>query len=274
MDLAPFEKDIDELLDEYSQCGSPSFSAFKKVWSSRKFSYLYEGRPTSNSAVFMQSLYAHCIGNMTRPGTLQRRLGGLYCLYCLYEIQPFKPCFKIYISLGQLKHLKQLVVDAKDGVVAVTALVKRMLERHMFLFGSVDTVGGSLKQRVDEIKRLQNKLVETAYDKLLANSQIEEYLHMNLGLELDLNGLKKMSTDYARAKELAIREASETVEVGEVKQMAERGEEVGTKLEELVARWEARRKDFSRQTGIARAAEAAEPTDEFGAELELLLSED
>lgn len=40
-------------------------------------------------------------GYMVGTGSLSKRLGALYCLYCLYETQPFKPPFKIYLSLGK-----------------------------------------------------------------------------------------------------------------------------------------------------------------------------
>ena len=42
-------------------------------------------------------LYA---GHMVSDGDFSRKLGGLYCLYCLFGTQPYKPCFKIYLSLG------------------------------------------------------------------------------------------------------------------------------------------------------------------------------
>lgn len=41
-------------------------------------------------------------GYMISTASLSHRLGGLYCLYCLYEVQPFKPPFKIYLSIGML----------------------------------------------------------------------------------------------------------------------------------------------------------------------------
>ncbi|XP_078437154.1 small nuclear RNA activating complex (SNAPc), subunit SNAP43 protein isoform X1 [Wolffia australiana] len=275
VDVTAFEKDIEELLDEFELCGSLLFSAFKKVWLSRKFSYVFEGRPAMhNSGVFMQCLYSHCIGTMSKSGTLSRRLGGLYCLYSLHEVQPFKPSFKIYISLAELKRLRQLVLDSKkEGLELVSALVNRMMERQSFLFGSVDAVhSDSLKQRVDEVKKLQNRLLETAYDKLLACSQIEDYLRMNLGQELELNQVKRMSSDYLNAKQLAMAEASKTVKLGEARIIAERGDEVGAKMEELVEEWDAAREEFLRTTGLDQAATV--PEDEFGAELEQLLFED
>jgi snRNA-activating protein complex subunit 1 len=35
----------------------------KRVWLSKKFSYIYEASPSSNLAFFMQSLYSHSIGS-------------------------------------------------------------------------------------------------------------------------------------------------------------------------------------------------------------------
>lgn len=43
---------------------STTLADMKRVWSSRKFSYIYEACPSTNQAFFMQSLYAHCIGNV------------------------------------------------------------------------------------------------------------------------------------------------------------------------------------------------------------------
>lgn len=79
---------------------SKTLADMKRVWISKKFSYIYEACPSTNLAFFMQSVYAHCIGYMASTVSLSHRLGGLYCLYCLYETQPFKPPFKVYISLG------------------------------------------------------------------------------------------------------------------------------------------------------------------------------
>ncbi|XP_078437155.1 small nuclear RNA activating complex (SNAPc), subunit SNAP43 protein isoform X2 [Wolffia australiana] len=238
VDVTAFEKDIEELLDEFELCGSLLFSAFKKVWLSRKFSYVFEGRPAMhNSGVFMQCLYSHCIGGLQEPC---QRVG----------------------------HCPE---DLEDCTASILSM--RMMERQSFLFGSVDAVhSDSLKQRVDEVKKLQNRLLETAYDKLLACSQIEDYLRMNLGQELELNQVKRMSSDYLNAKQLAMAEASKTVKLGEARIIAERGDEVGAKMEELVEEWDAAREEFLRTTGLDQAATV--PEDEFGAELEQLLFED
>ncbi|TVU49337.1 hypothetical protein EJB05_00645, partial [Eragrostis curvula] len=49
MDLAPFKLDIDELLADYAKENYTSFADFKRVWTAKKFSYIYEGRPKTNS---------------------------------------------------------------------------------------------------------------------------------------------------------------------------------------------------------------------------------
>lgn len=272
MDLTPFKLDIDELVDDYVKEELTTLADMKRVWAAKKFSYIYEARPSSNSACFMQSLFAHAIGHMVSEASLSQRLGGLYCLYCLYGTQPYKPCFKIYLSLGELKRLKALVIDAKqNGIGVVSALVKRMMDKNMFLFGFVDIDGGSITQSVEEITKLQSKRVQIAYDKLLSNTRIDDYLHMDLGMELDLEALKKMSTDYAKAKELAVKEASGRVDVEDIKHIAENKKLVGNMVEDIVKEWDVQKETFSKQTGIYRRNDIV-AADDFE-ELERLLSE-
>lgn len=70
----------------------------------------------------------------------------------------------MFPASGELKGLKMLVVDAKKmDISVVPVLVKRMLDKGMFLFGSVDIVGGC--QKVDEVMKLENKRVQMAYEK-------------------------------------------------------------------------------------------------------------
>ncbi|XP_072989136.1 uncharacterized protein [Typha latifolia] len=272
MDLSSFKLDIDELLAVFAEGEFVKLADFKRFWMAKKFSYIYEARPTSNSAFFMQSLYSHSIGHMVSQGSLSRRLGGLYCLYCLYETQPYKPCFKIYLSLGDLKRLRILVVDAKENSIGVApALVKRMLDKNMILFGFVDLLGGSVTQRVDEITKIQNKRAQIAYDKLFANTHIEDYLHMDLGVEMELGTLKKMSKEYEQAKEFAIKEASEKVEVEDIKHIQETKKTASTMVEEIMKEWDTQKEQFYNQTGISRRNEIV-AVDAFD-ELEQLLRE-
>ncbi|KAJ8628802.1 hypothetical protein MRB53_022125 [Persea americana] len=273
MDLTPFKLDIDELLNEFVEHGSRTLADMKKVWLSRKFSYIFEARPTTNLAFFMQSLYAHALSHMVPTGSLSRRLGAFYCLYCLYETQPFKPPFKIYLSLGELRRLRDLVVEAKQSSIRVlSALVKRMMDRNMFLFGSVDINDSAITERINEITKLQNVSVQIASERLFANTRIEERLHMDLGAELDLQVLRKMSTEYEKAKELTIKEASNFVGMEDIKHIAESRNRVGDATAKISEEWDAQKELFYQRTGTKNPHEESEAT-EFDKELEHLLTD-
>ncbi|KZV50208.1 hypothetical protein F511_21123 [Dorcoceras hygrometricum] len=268
MDLKPFKLDIDELINDFNECGSNTFAEFKRLWLSRKFSFIFEARPSSNQGFFMQSLYAHSIGHMVSTGSLSNRLGGLYCLYCLFETQPFKPCFKIYLSLGELRKLKNLVMEAKAiDLKVVSALVKSMLTKNMFLFGYMGANEGSVTERVNELTDIQNAHVQTAYQKLFANTRLEHFIHMDLARELDVDLLKKKSSEYAVAKELAIKEASQVLDVENIKHIAENKISIGDVVEKTVADWNIQKEMFYDQTGIHSAA--AEPPNQENNELYL-----
>ncbi|KAL6537554.1 hypothetical protein OROMI_026088 [Orobanche minor] len=61
MDLKPFKLDVDDLIHEFAESTSTTLAEFKRVWLSRKFSFLFEASPSTNQGFFMQSLYAHSI---------------------------------------------------------------------------------------------------------------------------------------------------------------------------------------------------------------------
>ncbi|KAH7856965.1 hypothetical protein Vadar_007382 [Vaccinium darrowii] len=251
MDLKPFKLDIDELINEFVESKMTSLAEMKRIWLSRKFSFIFEASPSTNLAFFMQSLYAHSIGYMISTASLSHRLGGLYCLYCLHEVQPFKPPFKIYMSIGELKRLRILVIEAKEeSIKVVSALVKKMLEKNMFLFGFVDINDGSVAERVNEITDMQNARVQMAYKMLFAKTRIEEFMHMDLGKELDVDVIKKLSTDYAAAKEVAIREASDLVDLQNIKHIAENKKLVGEVVEKTAEDWMVQKEVFYQQTGL------------------------
>ncbi|XAR68778.1 hypothetical protein NMG60_11000143 [Bertholletia excelsa] len=255
MDLKPFKLDIDELINEFVENKFTTLADMKRVWLSRKFSFIFEAGPSTNLAFFMQSLYAHSIGYMVSTTTLSHRLGGLYCLYCLYEVQRFKPPFKIYLSLGDLKRLRDLIIDAKEkGIKVVPALAKRMLERNLFLFGSVDINESSVKERVNELTDIQNTRVQVAYKKLFSDTRIEQFIKMDLGKELEVDTLKKMSKDYAVAKELAIRDASEVLAVQNIKHIAESKGLFGEEVEKTAQDWNTQKTLFYEQTGLDQQA--------------------
>lgn len=265
MNTDNFKKDIDELIAQFAQDESKTLADMKRVWISKKFSYIYEASPSKNLAFFMQSLYAHCIGYMVSNGSLSHRLGGLYCLYCLYETQPFKPPFKVYISLGELKNLKILVIDAKaNDIGVVPALVKRMLESNTFLFGAVDLAECSATETVNQLEQLQKARIQAAYEKLFDSMPIENYVRMDLGLEVDLNLLKKMSAEYAEAKNVAIKEASSILDVQNIKHISEDKELIGDVVEKIADDWHVQKQTFYKETGLGE-------TDEYEQELEQLL---
>ncbi|KAH9767204.1 Small nuclear RNA activating complex (SNAPc) subunit SNAP43 protein [Citrus sinensis] len=251
MDLSPFKQDIDELIDEFAQDELRTLADMKRVWLSRKFTYIYEASPSTNLSFFMQSLYAH-----TTPPH----------------------------PTGELKKLKELVVEAKNkDIRVVPALVKRMLEKKIFLFGFVDLNESSITETVNQLTDLQNARVQVAYEKLFASTRIEHFIHMDLGMEVDLNVLLKMSTEYAEAKKQAIQEASEVVDVQNVKHIVDDQELMGDVVEKITENWNVQRELFYQQTRMDQQPPAAEQRqlqvkddeqggdEEFGQELEQLL---
>ncbi|KAH9702602.1 Small nuclear RNA activating complex (SNAPc) subunit SNAP43 protein [Citrus sinensis] len=246
MDLSPFKQDIDELIDEFAQDELRTLADMKRVWLSRKFTYIYEASPSTNLSFFMQSLYAH--------------------------------------TTRELKKLKELVVEAKNkDIRVVPALVKRMLEKKNFLFGFVDLNESSITETVNQLTGLQNARVQVAYEKLFASTRIEHFIHMDLGMEVDLNVLQKMSTEYAEAKKQAIQEASEVVDVQNVKHIVDDQELMGDVVEKITENWNVQRELFYQQTRMDQQPPAAEQRqlqvkddeqggdEEFGQELEQLL---
>jgi snRNA-activating protein complex subunit 1 len=70
------------------------------------------------------------------------------------------------VSTGELKNLRVLVVDAKaNDIRVVSTLVKRMLERNMFLFGVVDLMESSVTETVNQLEQVQNARIQVAYEK-------------------------------------------------------------------------------------------------------------
>ncbi|XP_031737120.1 uncharacterized protein LOC101216308 isoform X3 [Cucumis sativus] len=213
MDLSPFRLDIDELINEFAECGFTSFVDMKKVWIGRKFTYIFEAAPSTNLAFFMQSIFAQ--------------------------------------SIRELKKLKELVVDAKENNVKVVSfVVKRMLEKNMFLFGSVDMNESAALETVNQLTELQNARVQVAYKKLFNDTPIGNYIHMDLGMEVGSNILTKMSTDYSEAKKLALYEASKIVDVQDIKHIAEDEKLIGDTVEKIAEDWNVQRGVFYEQTGL------------------------
>ncbi|KAE9602226.1 hypothetical protein Lal_00049947 [Lupinus albus] len=267
MNMDTFKKDIDELIGEFAKNELTTLADMKRIWLDKKFSYIYQASPSTNLAFFMQSLFAHSIDYMVGNDSLSHRLGGLYCLYCLYEVQPHNPPFRVYISLGQLEKLKVLVVDAKaKGINVVPALVKRMLNRNTFLFGAVDLSECSAVETVNHLQEIQNARIQTAKEKLFSSTPIESHVNMDLGMTIDLDSLKKMSSEYAEAKDLAIKEASEVIDVEDIEHISKGKERIGDVVEKIADDWNAQKQAFYKRTGL-------EEDEGYDRELERLLLE-
>ncbi|KAF9679759.1 hypothetical protein SADUNF_Sadunf06G0048100 [Salix dunnii] len=303
MDLSSFKLDIDELVNEFVEGEFTTLADMKRVWLSRKFTYIFEASPPTKLAFFMQSLYAHTIGLVYFDKVV-------LCAVPYYEAVAL--VFLVAYLNGELKKLKTLVINAKEhGIKVVPVLVKRMLEKNMFLFGFVDLNEGSVSETVNQLTELQDARVQVAYKKLFDDTRIEQFLHMDMvccidphvkvlprlwielhlqGMEFDLDMLKNMSTEYAEAKKLAIREASMAVDVQNIQHISEDREFIGGEIERITENWNVQRQVFYQQTGLnERYAEKDEQQhqpqhkkheqqddvgDEFSHQLELQLIEE
>nr|GEU82323.1 hypothetical protein [Tanacetum cinerariifolium] len=151
----------------------------------------------------------------------------------------------------QLKRLKELVIDAKkENVGVVPVLVNTMLDRNVFLFGAVDLKEGSAEERVNELIDVQNARVQHANKRLFADTDIERYIHMDMGKEVDLESLKKMSIDYAMAKELAIKGAEKVIDTQDINHIAENQTLIGDVLGKTIADWNIHKEMFYQKTGL------------------------
>ncbi|KAK9149600.1 hypothetical protein Scep_008357 [Stephania cephalantha] len=210
MDLAPFKLDIDELIGDFSKSNSRTLADMKKIWLSRKFSFIYEARPTTNVNVFMQSIYAH--------------------------------------SIGELERLKILAIDAKkEDIKVAPALIKKMLDANLFLFGSVEINESSVAYRENEFEKMNKARLKAAYQKITSDASANTFIHMDLGKELDLEAVKKISGEYESAKDMAISEAEKVVDVETIKHISKRSKLIGHAVEKIVYDWNAQKKVFVEQ---------------------------
>lgn len=81
---------------------------------------------------------------------------------------------------GELKKLTNLVVDVKEkGLKVVSALIRRMLEKNMFLFGSVEINEGSVTETVNQLTELQNACIQAAYKKYVISILLLFHIFIN-----------------------------------------------------------------------------------------------
>ncbi|PWA98979.1 small nuclear RNA activating complex (SNAPc), subunit SNAP43 protein [Artemisia annua] len=253
MNLQPFRLDIDELINDFAQGEMTLLEEMKKVWMAKRFSCIFVAyKPTTKPGFFMQSLYAHCLGYMTSTKSLSHRLGGLYCLYCLHETQPFKPPFRIYLSISELKRLKELVADAKkENIEVVYCFVNHMIHRNLFLYGASEfKQEGSIEEEA---------CAQNPNKRLCADTEIEGYNHMDLVNEVDLDVLKNMSTDYGVTKKLAIQEAVKVINTQDMKDIAEDLTLMGDVVEQTTQDWNIHQETVLPENGTQRTPYIGKP---------------
>lgn len=141
-----------------------------------------------------------------------------------------------------------------------------MFDRNMFLFGFVDVNESSAAERLDELSEVQNASIQIACKKLFANSRIEHFTHMDMGLELEVDMLKQKSADYARAKDLAIKEASGIVDVESIKHIAENQTLIGDVVGKTADDWKVQKELFYQKTGILHQPVKKDSVDVVGGE--------
>ncbi|KAL6549649.1 hypothetical protein OROHE_008380 [Orobanche hederae] len=116
MDLKPFKLDVDDLMHEFAESGSATLAEFKRVWLSRKFSFIFEASPSTNQGFFMQSLYAHSIDTE-------------YVCLCVESVL-------LYSILQKKVTWSQLVLSRRDwvGCIACTAYTRLSRSSHLSKF--------------------------------------------------------------------------------------------------------------------------------------------
>lgn len=112
-----------------------------------------------------------------KTGTLARIFVYQICLLCISDLLLMHlSCCDLTIFLqfhltGELKNFRNVVAEAKaKDVKVVPALVKRMLDRNMFLFGFVDVNESSAAERLDELTEIQNASIQIACKKYVTDT--------------------------------------------------------------------------------------------------------
>ncbi|KAJ7529815.1 hypothetical protein O6H91_15G067200 [Diphasiastrum complanatum] len=203
MDWSAVTKDVQELVEEFSDIGGTELSQMKFLWSFRSFSFIHEARPKDvTPAFFMQTLYSCALGHIVHGESLCSKLGGLYILYMLFETQQYEPPFLIYISPEELEALIFLVkeIEAKSIGIALR-VVKRMLDKNLLLLGSVNVNQKHISATVDKLESQASASVQHARIRLLSNVPLEDHLRGSLVKGLELDELSRICQGYAQTKE-------------------------------------------------------------------------
>jgi snRNA-activating protein complex subunit 1 len=79
----------------------------------------------------------------------------------------------------ELGKFRDLVVEAKDkGVEIAAAVAKKMLDENMLIFGAVDET--SATKTIHQLTELQNARVRFAYEKLICDTSINQFIHLDM----------------------------------------------------------------------------------------------
>ncbi|CAL5339446.1 unnamed protein product [Camellia sinensis] len=228
MDLKPFKLDIDELINEFAENKLTTLVDMKGVWLSRKFSFIFEASPTKLADSYNALKGEQKQGNRrpkTEDGSTAVTISEDIALFSVEE----EECLHMSnndTDYGELKRLKNLLVDAKgNNIKVVSALVKRMLERNVFLFGFLDINEGSVTERINELTDIQNARIQVSHKKLFSNTQIEQFINMDL-------------------------DASEVMDVQNIKHITETKRLIGDVVEKTVQDWNVQKELFCQQTGL------------------------
>ncbi|CAA0832151.1 Small nuclear RNA activating complex (SNAPc)-subunit SNAP43 protein [Striga hermonthica] len=132
----------------------------------------------------------------------------------------------------------------------------------------------------------------------MSNRKLNYYFFFfhHKGTELDVNLLKEKSSDYALAKEIALKEAGQVIDVENIKHIVENKKVIGEVVEKAATDWNSEKEMLYERTGLPVAlpqdneeeeeneyerynqnmqnGNKEEEADTFGKELEVLLTKE
>ncbi|KAD4180185.1 hypothetical protein E3N88_28776 [Mikania micrantha] len=121
---------------------------------------------------------------------------------------------------GEMKRLKELVIDAKkENIVVVPLLVSSYLQTQIEQYIRMDMV-------------------------------LNQFVLVIQGKELEIDSLKKLSRDYSKAKELAIKEAEKVIDTQDVNHIAKDHTLIGDVVGKTVEGWNLQKELFYQKTGL------------------------
>ncbi|KAK8672382.1 hypothetical protein V6N13_110754 [Hibiscus sabdariffa] len=125
-------------------------------------------------------------------------------------------------------------------------------------FRALDLNENSVNETINSLTNLQDARIQVAYEKLFPDTDIERCIHMDLGIKVDFDKIKKMSTEYAVAKRKAIEEVGEVVDVQNIKQIREYEKPLSEAVEKIDDKWNNQREVFYQRTGLSHRKPAEE----------------